>query len=229
MEVGCRSKRRPVSAPAKAALNSPRPSFSPPPYGPADVYGPVLCFRHSRRVAWDNTVKHHWRTLQLLPGIERLSYAGSNVEVIEMLDGQMVVEHHRHIIPSQEAPPRPGILRSFNERSPHEFLPRTGLSGLGRRWTEVLASLDAERASGEAHDDDAANGASGVRSGAIGSRRKPTPLQIARWNAVQKPKCRGSSIRGIARELCIRGSTASKNMEAESLPLALARVPAGST
>ena len=40
-----------------------------------------------------------------------------------MLDGQLVVEHHGHIVSSQEAPPRPGILRSFNERSPHEFVP----------------------------------------------------------------------------------------------------------
>ena len=28
----------------------------------------VLCFRHSRKVARDNTVKYRWRTLQLLPG-----------------------------------------------------------------------------------------------------------------------------------------------------------------
>ena len=188
------------------------------------MYGPVLCFRNSRRVAWDNTVKYRWRTLQLLPGIERLSYAGSNVEVIEML----VVAHHGHFIPSQKAPPRPGILCSFNERSPHEFVPQTDLGGLGRRWTEVMASLDAERAIGEAHDA-AANGASSVRSGAIGSRRKPTPFQVGRWNAIQKAKCRGLSIRGIARELGIRGSTAKKNMEAESPPLARARVPVGST
>ena len=94
-----------------------------------------------------------------------------------MLDGQLVVEHHGHIVSSQEAPPRPGILRSFNERSPHEFVPQIDRNGLGRRWTEALASLDAERATGEAHDAVAANGASGVRSGSIGSRRKPTPLQ----------------------------------------------------
>ena len=47
----------------------------------------IVCFRHTRKVARDNTVKYRWRTLQLLPGIERPSYAGSNVEVIEMLDG----------------------------------------------------------------------------------------------------------------------------------------------
>ncbi len=36
----------------------------------------VLCFRHSRRVARDNTVKYRRSTLQLLPGTERPTYAG---------------------------------------------------------------------------------------------------------------------------------------------------------
>ena len=36
----------------------------------------VLCFRHSRRVARDNTVKYRQSTLQLLPGTERPTYAG---------------------------------------------------------------------------------------------------------------------------------------------------------
>ena len=199
------------------------------PTGPQMCMDTVLCFKHTRKVARDNTVKYLWRTLQLLPGIERPSYAGSNVEVIEMLDGELVVEHHGHILSSQEAPPRPGILRSFNERSPHEFVPQIDRNGLGRRWTEALASLDAERPTGKADDAAAANGASSVRSRAIGSRRKPTPLQTARWKAVQKAKRRGVSIRGIARELGIHRSTARKYMEAESPPLAHARVPAGST
>ena len=108
--------------------------FGVPAQEPESAYRPtdpqmcmdtVLCFKHTRKVARDNTVKYRWRTLQLLPGIERPSYAGSNVEVIEMLDGQLVVEHHGHIVSSQEAPPRPeSILRSFNERSPHEFVPQ---------------------------------------------------------------------------------------------------------
>ena len=37
----------------------------------------------------DNTVKYNWRTLQLLPGKERPSYAGS---VHEGLDGQLLVQ-----------------------------------------------------------------------------------------------------------------------------------------
>ena len=74
----------------------------------------VLCFKHSRRVAKDNTVKYRWSTLQLLPGTERPSYAGLRVDVLEGLDGQLVVEHEGRIVPSQEAPPRSGILRSIN-------------------------------------------------------------------------------------------------------------------
>ena len=38
------------------------------PLGPDVCLGRVLCFRHSRRVARDNTVKYRWKTLQLLPG-----------------------------------------------------------------------------------------------------------------------------------------------------------------
>ena len=88
--------------------------FGVPAQEPESAYRPtdpqmcmdtVLCFRHTRKVARDNTVKYRWRTLQLLPGIERPSYAGSNVGVIEMLDGQLVVEHHGHIVSSQEAHP----------------------------------------------------------------------------------------------------------------------------
>ena len=43
----------------------------------------VLCFKHPRKVARDNTVKYQWRTLQLLPGTERPSCAGVQVEVLE--------------------------------------------------------------------------------------------------------------------------------------------------
>ena len=43
----------------------------------------ILCFKHRRKVARDNTVKYNWRTLQLLPGKERPSYAGAQLEVHE--------------------------------------------------------------------------------------------------------------------------------------------------
>ena len=137
--------------------------FGVPAQHPVAAYRPLgqgvcldttLCFRHSRRVARDNTVKYRWRTLQPLPGVERRSYAGAVVDVLEGLDGQLAVLYQGEIIPSQEAPPRPGILRSFNRSSSHGPPAHGGLNGLGRRWAAILAALDAEMA---ASDDD--NGA----------------------------------------------------------------------
>ena len=43
----------------------------------------TLCFKDTRKVARDNTVKYNWRVLQLLPDQERTSYAGLRVEVLE--------------------------------------------------------------------------------------------------------------------------------------------------
>lgn len=68
-----------------------------PPEQPASAYrspGPVLqlagilCLKHCRKVARDNTVKYNWHTLQLLPSMERPSYAGVQVEVQERSDGR---------------------------------------------------------------------------------------------------------------------------------------------
>ena len=180
----------------------------------------VLCFRHSRRVARDNTVKYRWRTLQLLPGRERPSYAGVMVEVLEGLDGQLVVRYQGEVIPTQEAPPRPGILRSFNGSYSHGPVPYGDLNGLGRRWEAALAALDTGTDASDAVD----NGAVRVRKPPAMQRRKPTPLQTARWNAAQKAKRRGLSIRGVARELGIHRATAKKYMEAVNPPMKRLRV-----
>ena len=42
----------------------------------------ILCFKHVRQVARDNTVKYQLRTLQLLPAQDRPSYASVKVEVL---------------------------------------------------------------------------------------------------------------------------------------------------
>ena len=68
------------------------------------------------------------------------------------------------------------------------------------------------------------NGAVRVRKAPAMKRRKPTPLQTARWNAVQKAKRRGLPIRGVARELGIHRDTAKKYMEAVSPPIKRDRV-----
>ena len=62
-----------------------------------------------------------------------------------------------------------------------------------------------------------------VRKAPARSGRRPTPLQTARWNAVQKAKRRGLSIRRVAREVGIHRDTAKKYMEAVSPPMKLDR------
>ena len=189
------------------------------PLGSGVCLDTVLCFRHSRKVARDNTVKYRWRTLQLLPGTERPSYAGAVVEVLEGLDGRLAVRYQGEIVPCQEAPPRPGRLRSLNGSSAHGPPIHGGLNGLGRRWDVSLAALDAGTCASDADDTVEEIGAT-VVSGAVATpHRKPTPLQTARWKAVQKAKRRGLSIRGVAREVGIHRDTAKKYVEAESPPL----------
>ena len=59
----------------------PEPAFRP--LNPELCLEQVLCFKHRRRVARDNTVRFQLHTLQLLPGPERPSYAGASVEVLK--------------------------------------------------------------------------------------------------------------------------------------------------
>ena len=76
-------------------------------YRPWDMPRPldeVLCFKDTRKVARDNTVKYQWRTLQLLPSTERPSYAGMHGEVLEHTDGRLQVRHEGDIIPCRLVP-----------------------------------------------------------------------------------------------------------------------------
>ena len=179
----------------------------------------TLCLKYRRRVGRDNTVKYRWRTLQLLPGTDRPSYAGAVVDVLEGLDGQLAVQHEGQIIPTQEAPQRPNILRNFTERTTHTPSPHLDSNGPGRRWVDKLAQLDVH----VPRDTADGNGAGRLRKAVSPRRRKPTPLQTARWKAVRKAKRKGLSIRGIARELGIHRDTVKKYMNADSPPTARPR------
>ena len=88
-------------------------------------------------------MKYRQCTLQLLPGTDRPTYAGAKVDVLERLDGHLIVEHEGCIIPTQDAPARPNVLRAVKGHSSHTTLERNGLGG---RWETVLASLERERA-----------------------------------------------------------------------------------
>ena len=144
------------------------------------------------------------------------------MDVLEGLDSQLIVEHEGQLIPSQEAPPRPNILRGVNGYPSHAPPYR---KGLGSRWERVLASLDRERAEENDRDDSAAK----VRKKATSVPRKPTPKQIARWEAVHAAKRRGLSIRAITRETGIHRNTVRKYLKADSPPMNRPRVMSKAT
>ncbi|MFQ5861408.1 MAG: ISNCY family transposase [Dehalococcoidia bacterium] len=72
----------------------------------------VLCFKYVRTVAKDNTVRFGGHTLQLLPGLDRPSYARVRVEVQERLDGSLAVAYQGRVLATREAPPHPVVLRA---------------------------------------------------------------------------------------------------------------------
>ena len=183
----------------------------------------ILCFKYRRRVARDNTVRYRWRTLQLLPGTDRPSYAGAAVNVLEGLYGRLSVQHEGRDIPSQEAPPRPSVLRGFAGRTTHSPITHQSTNGLGTKWTARLATLDTNHDGEQPAFTSDRNGTGRVRKAVTPRRRKPTPLQTARWRAVQKAKRKGLSMRGIARELGIHRDTVKKYINAESPPMARGR------
>ena len=184
----------------------------------------VLCFKYRRRVARDNTVRYRWRTLQLLPGTDRPSYAGAAVDVLEGLDDSLAVQHEGRDIPSQEAPPRPSVLRGFAGRTTHSPIIHQPTNGLGSKWEAKLATLDANHDAEQPVATSGRNGTGRVRKAVGPRRKKPTPLQTARWKAVQRAKRKGLSMRGIARELGIHRDTVKKYMNAERPPVAPSRL-----
>ena len=187
----------------------------------------VLCFKHRRRVARDNTVKYQRHTLQLLPDSKRRSYAGTVVEVLEGLDGRLSLHHEGRIIASQEAPPSPASLRNRNGTSSTATIPTPdpGLSSKHSvRDLELLsAKPDQEEDAHAAAIDDP--DVAGLQ--VVASPRKPTFLQQERWKAVQQAKLKGMSIRRMARELGIHRDTVRRYIDAENPPTR--RSPVAST
>ena len=197
----------------------------PPPY-PEPAFRPldpelgleqILCFKHRRTVARDNTVRFQLHTLQLLPGAERSSYAGAAVEVLEGLDGRLTVRHEGCIGASQEAPPSPVFLRNGQGRSaPVPVLPPDA-NGLGEQWRASLKPLYSS-AEDEKDQVDVTDSAAAAGKPAAASPRKPTFLQKERWKAIQKARLKGMSLRAIERELGIHRATIKKYLNAEGPP-----------
>ena len=176
----------------------------------------VLCFKHTRKVARDNTVKFQWRTLQLLPSEDRPSYAGVKVEVLEQSGGQLMVRYGEEVIPHQEEPPRPGALRASNGAlapTPEmaQVVRNLAQHGLSRLQLQRLAALEAAVPQRQ-HDDEAP-------SSYTPPPREASPRKQALWKAVHHARLQGVSLRGIARELGISRNTVRKYVDSPAPPV----------
>ena len=83
---------------ARFAVQPEHPEAAYRPVVPDLCLSEILCFKHTRKVARDNTVKYHWHVLQLLPYQERPSYAGLRVDVLERPDGELIVQYQGHTV-----------------------------------------------------------------------------------------------------------------------------------
>ncbi len=198
----------------------PEPAFRP--LDPELCLEQILCFKHKRRVAKDNTVRFQLHTLQLLPGPERPSYAGAGVEVLEGLDGRLSVRHEGCILAAQEALPSPVLLRNGHGRSASVTVPTSGVDGLGQRWVETLEPLHSRSEDG--NDPSMVDDVASASKPAAASARKPTFLQKERWKAIRKARRKEMSLRAIERELGIHRSTIKKYVDAEGPPTRQRRV-----
>ena len=192
----------------------PDPAFQPLP--PDLRLGQVLCFKHKRRVARDNTVKLQRHTLQLLPGGQRHSYAGATVLVLHNLDGRLSLQHEGRIIASQTAPASPGSLRNGSRPSPGDAIPYAEPEDGPEPWERLpdpLVMVAAEDGHRSGVDDEEL-----ISIRVTASPSRPTFLQQARWDAIQKAKLQGLSIHRMAKELGLHRDTVRKYIDAESPP-----------
>jgi hypothetical protein len=101
-----------------------------------DIAG-VLCHKERRRVAKDNTLQYHGRTLQLFPGVDRPSYAGARVEVQERLDGCLFVSYRGKVLTPSEAPALAASLRAQVNVIPEEMSPAPEQTPVWERKTSI--------------------------------------------------------------------------------------------
>ena len=204
---------------AKFGVPADQPDAAYRPMGPCVNLTEILCFKHPRKVARDNTVKYQWRTMQLLPGEDRPSYAGARVEVLELPDGSLRIQHQGKTIPAREAARRSagamrgasGALASTPDLG--RIVNRLVKHRLTQPQLQNLANL-------QASSDDEDDGDTRLEETEMPATRKlePTPRQLALWKAVQHAKLQGVSLRGIARELGIARNTVRRYADATSPP-----------
>ena len=138
------------------------------------------------------------------------------VLVLQGLDGRLSAQHEGRIIAAQEAPPSPGSLRNGIKASSGYAIQSPdpqGLSEPQETAPEPLTMVAVANGHGSVIDD-----ADVISMTVTTSPRRSTFLQQARWDAVQKAKLEGMSIRKMARELGLHRDTVRRYIDAETPP-----------
>ena len=146
------------------------------------------------------------------------------MEVLERADGQLMIRYHGERVDFQESPQPPSSLwGATNPSSVGSELqliaddPANGhLNGAQRSLLDSLEPTGEEKAGAEAMGIRAKRGAGKPVRHSL--HRTPTQAQRARWEAVQKAKRQGLSLRAIARKLGMSRVTTTKYALAESPP-----------
>ena len=164
---------------------------------PSALTAETISLKDTRKAARDNTVKYHWRVLQLLPGTERPSYAGLRVEVLERADGELMIRYHGEAVDYQEGPPPSSALwgaasTCASGPKPQEVDDGVVNGHLNEAQRERLAALESSDED-EANDEDMATKGRGGKAKPLRHqlRRTPTETQQARWEAVQQAREHG--------------------------------------
>ena len=172
-------------------------------------------------------MKFQWRVLQLLPGMDRPSYAGLRVEVLERADGELLIRYQGEVVDFQEAAPPSAALwgegsGSFPSPEGSEVADGAANGHLDDDQRKLLAGLDSS-----VRRKAWVKRASGLGRGTQGKplrhqlHRTPTPTQQARWEAVQQARSKGLSQRAIAQKLGMSRDTVGKYAKAENPPTKL--------
>ena len=72
-----------------------------------------FCFKHQRTVGADNVVRFNQKRLQVLPSLDRLSYALCKVEVHERLDGSLAIYYQGKQLDIKPAPLEATLMRKL--------------------------------------------------------------------------------------------------------------------
>ena len=84
----------------------------------------LLACRYVRTVSHDNVVTLRGCVLHLPPGPQRRSHQGRRVEVLELLDGRLIVRDRDRVLLEQPAPEGPFTLVPRGHRSEHRWVSR---------------------------------------------------------------------------------------------------------